>query len=82
MNLEDRIAILKMAGYEISEVPEHKNKPEEYYAWVIQKDLRTPDQYDEADDDLEHLVQDAWFHYEDKQNEMAREVGDPKVRGI
>lgn len=71
MNLEDRIAILKMAGYEVREVPEHKTEPEEYYAWVIKKDEGTADEFYQALDDLEELVLDAWWDYQEKQNEKV-----------
>lgn len=67
MNLEDRVAILKMAGYEVREVPEYKTKPDEYYAWVIEKGKGTLDHYIEVDDDLAHIVEDAWYHYEESQ---------------
>lgn len=71
MNLEDRIAILKMAGYEISEVPEHKIEPEEYYAWVVKKSEGTVDEFYQASDDLEDLLLDAWGDYEENRDEKA-----------
>lgn len=65
MKWQEKLAVLKVAGYKFNETPEWKAEPDEFYRWWSERGVPNTDgYYYEADDDLQHLVHDAWDNYE------------------
>lgn len=67
MKWQDKLAVLKIAGYNFEEVEQWKEEPQGYYRWIVT--LETPqyiDRYTEASDDLEELVLDAYRRFKER----------------